>query len=212
MKLRNEIGQLHLTLRQMDRLRHDVERLNARLNDATGAEATGRDDYRALLQDEMPRRLARVARLKQWLDENPQEKIPGLESVSEADWIARVDDPLVMDEDFQAAASRVRARADAQFAGRASQALKQYGQANIGQFPADLSQLEPYFDPPVDAAVLQRFEIVPATSLCSYLAELGGDWLITEKAPINKQQDQRCAVGTNGYRSTIYFKRWDPVP
>ena len=209
LKLRNEIGHLQDTLKQIASLQHEVERLNVRLNDVASDQAAGRDDYRALLQDEMPRRRARVVQFKKWLDDNPQEKIPGLASLPDNDWIDRVADPLITDEDYQSAASRVRARLDLQFAGTLFNALKQFGQANNGQFPTDLSQLQPYFTAPVDPAMLARFEIVPANSLCAYLAELGGNSLITEKAPINEKLDPRCAIGMTDYRQTIYIHRWD---
>ena len=210
LKLRNEAGQLHRALLEMDPLRDRIRRLHDRLQDAAKEAEEGRDNYTALLADELPRRQARVARLRQWLEGMPQEKIPELKFLSEDDWLARSDDPLVTDEDYRTAMPRLRARADGHFARMAFPALQQYAQANGGQFPTDLSQLKPYFASPIDDAILQRYEIVPAKSLVSYLADLGGDWLITEKAPVN-MNDSRVAVGMTGFRSTIQRGRWDPV-
>src|SRR5262249_49470222 len=45
------------------------------------------------------------------------------------------------------------------FAGMAQNALVAYAQANNGQVPASLSQLQAYFAPPVDDSVLQRYEL-----------------------------------------------------
>jgi hypothetical protein len=210
LKLRNEAGQLRRALMEINTLRDRVHRLHDRLEDAA-KEEEGRDNYTAQLADEMPKRQARVARLRQWLEGMPAEKIPELKFLSEDDWMAKVDDPLVTDDDYRTAMVRLRARADADFAQQAFPALKQYAQANNGQFPTDLSQLEPYFASPIDAAILQRYEIVPTKSLVSYLADLGGDWLITEKAPIN-QNDSRVAISLTGFRSTIQAGRWDPGP
>jgi hypothetical protein len=213
MKLRNEAGQLQRTLQEMvqemDQLRRRIHRLRDRLQDA--AKEEGHDNYTALLADEMPRRQARVARLRQWLEEMPEEKIPELQFLSEDDWIRRVDDPLVTDDDYRSAMSRLRYSADAEFAQRALPALQQYARVNNGQFPTDLSQLKPYFESPIDDAILQRYEIVPTKSLVSSLAQLGGDWLITEKAPVNKKLDLRTAIGTNRWRNTMEGGRWDPV-
>jgi hypothetical protein len=64
----------------------------------------------------------------------------------------------------------------------------------------------------VDQAILQRYEIVPAQSLVSSLAAVGGDWVITEKAPVNKDLDQRLAIGMTGGTQVIQKGRWDPVP
>ena len=209
LKLRNEAGQLRRALMEINTLRDRVHRLHDRLEDAA-KEEEGRDNYTAQLADEMPKRQARVARLRQWLEGMPQENIPELRFLSEDDWIARSDDPLVTDDDYRATMTRLRARADGNFARMAFPALQQYAQANGGQFPTDLSQLKPYFASPIDDAILQRYEIVPAKSLVSYLADLGGDWLITEKAPVN-MNDSRVAVGMTGFRSTIQRGRWDPV-
>ncbi|MGO9243233.1 MAG: hypothetical protein ACLPT4_01250 [Verrucomicrobiia bacterium] len=210
MKLRNEFGQLQQTLQEMNQLRHRIHRLRDRLQDAAKEEEKGHDNYTALLADEMPQRQARVARLKQWLEEMPEEKIPELQFLSEDDWIGEVDDPLVTDDDYRSAMTRLRDSADAVFAPRAFAALQQYAQVNNGQFPTDLSQLNPYFESPIDDAILQRFEIVPTKSLVSSLAELGGDWLITQKAPVNKE-DARLAVGLTGFRLLEQEGRWDPV-
>lgn len=210
-KLRNEFGELQQTLQEIEQLRHQIQRLRDRLQDAAREEAEGHDDYTALLADEMPRRQARVARLKQWLEEMPEEKIPELQFLSENDWIRRVDDPLVTDDDYRSAISWLRMDADGEFAQRTFPALQQYVQVNNGQFPTDLAQLKPYFESPIDDAVLHRYEIVPTKSLVSSLAELGGDKLITEKAPINEELDLRTAIGTNRWRNTMEGGRWDPV-
>jgi hypothetical protein len=210
-KLRNEFGELQQTLQEIEQLRHQIQRLRDRLQDAAREEEGGRDNYTALLADEMPRRQARVARLRQWLEEMPGEKIPELQFLSEDDWIATVDDPLVTDDDYRSAASRLRNDADLEFGRRAVPALQQYVEANNGQFPTDLAQLKPYFDSPIDDAILQRYEIVPTNSVVSSLAELGGDQLITEKAPINKDLDLRTGIGTNQWRNSMEEGVWDPV-
>jgi len=211
-RLRNEFGQLQQVLQEIEQLRRQILRLRDRLQDAAREEQEGHDHSTALLADEMPRRQARVARLKQWLEEMPEEKIPELQFLSENDWIRRVDDPLVTDDDYRSAMSWLRMDADGRFARKALPALQQYVQANNGQFPTELSQLEPYFESPIDDAILQRYEIIPTNSVVASLATSGGDQLITEKAPINKELDLRTAIGTNSWRSSMEAGRWDPVP
>jgi hypothetical protein len=210
LKLRNEAGRLHRTLGEMGQLRRRIDRLRNRLGDAAKEEESP-DNYTALLADELPKRQERVARLKRWFEDMPEEKIPELNYLSENDWIEKVDDPLVTDDDYRTAASRLRSRAGRGFARRAFPALKQYAQANDGQFPTDLSQLKPYFESPIDDAILQRYDIVPAKSLVSYLAQTGGDWLITQKTAVNPA-DERLAIGLTDCRSTVQRGRWDPVP
>jgi hypothetical protein len=88
-------------------------------------------------------------------------------------------------------------------------ALLAYANANDGQFPGELGQLQPYFDNSVDAAILERYSIMPASEL-NFLGDhwKGGDWVITEKAPINPQFDQRMAVGMNVSRFSMASGRW----
>ena len=94
----------------------------------------------------------------------------------------------------------------------AYKALQKYAKANNGQFPSDVEQLKPYIDPPVDEAIFQRWQVVPAKSLPKYLAEIGGDWLITQKAPVDKEYEGRYAIGLAGFRSLGSEGRWDPLP
>jgi hypothetical protein len=77
LKLRNEAGQLRRALMEINTLRDRVHRLHDRLEDAA-KEEEGRDNYTAQLADEMPKRQARVARLRQWLEGMPAEKIPSI--------------------------------------------------------------------------------------------------------------------------------------
>jgi hypothetical protein len=74
-------------------------------------------------------------------------------------------------------------------------ALKQFEQANNGQFPTALSQLQPYFDPPVDESILQRWEVAPK----GVIPNLGvGATVITQVAPVDENYDTRYGVGPNG--------------
>jgi hypothetical protein len=85
-------------------------------------------------------------------------------------------------------------------------ALQKYLKANNGQFPTDLSQLQPYFDSPVDGAILQRYEIVPANTIPK-AKEMSVSWLIVQKTRVdeNDKNDQREVIGPNGYGSSWTF-------
>jgi len=90
-------------------------------------------------------------------------------------------------------------------------ALQRYARDNSGQFPNDFSQLRPWFNSPIDDAVLQRWQILPATNLVRELQVLAGeDWVITQKAPINEALDQRILVGLSSVRlsGTRITNRW----
>jgi hypothetical protein len=211
LKLRNEVSQLRPMPGDMNQLQRQICRLHDRLQDAAIEEENGRDSDTTLLVEETQLRQTRVVRLKRWLEEMPEEKIPELQFVSEDRWTDRVDRPLITEDDYRSAIGLLRADGEEKFVPMTFQALKQYAKANNGQFPTDVSQLKPYFESPVDDAILQRYEIVPAKSLVQFLAETGGDWLLTQKTPVNKTFDQRFAVGLTSFRGTGGEGRWDPV-
>jgi hypothetical protein len=118
---------------------------------------------------------------------------------------------LITDDDYLSAISLLRADGEQRFVPMLFKAVKECAKANNNQFPSDLSQLRPYFEKPIDDAILDRYEIVPARSLVPFLAETGGDWLITQKVPVNRQLDGREAIGITSYRGTVDEGRWDPV-
>ena len=205
-KLRNEISQFRSKLRETNRLAREVARLSAALaNIALEAED---HSPTALLADEIPIRLQRVKALRQWLEENPDEKIPELALLSEDFWIRSADRQVITDEEMQSWMVAERANAQVKFADIAFKALQEYAAANNDHFPADLSDLLPYFKVPADLAMLDRYEIVPASWLPEFLREIGGDWLITQKAPIN-ELDARIAIGLKGREATFAEGRWN---
>jgi len=76
---------------------------------------------------------------------------------------------------------------------------------------SDVSQLKPYFKSPVDDAILQRWEVLPRNRLVSELqAQLDEDSYITQKAPVNEEQDWRTATSLTGTKqATLYAtNRW----
>ncbi|MDB6108522.1 MAG: hypothetical protein JWR69_272 [Pedosphaera sp.] len=212
LRLRNEIGQLRGTAMEMDQVQRRISRLRDRLQDAAMEAERGRDSDTALLVDEMPLRQWRLVRLKRWLENMPQEKTPELQFLPESAWIAVADRPLVTEDDYRSRMSNLRDYGETEFASMALKALKQYAKANHGQFPTEVSQLQTYFESAIDAAILQRYEVVPAKSLAESLADTGGDWLITQKAPVNKVWDLRVAIGLTHWKGTLGAGRWDPVP
>jgi hypothetical protein len=80
-----------------------------------------------------------------------------------------------------------------------SEALKRYLKSNDGKFPADAAQLKPYFEPPMDDAILERYTVLPATDITNMgLTMRQADFLITEKAPVDVDYDARFVIGAIG--------------
>src|SRR3954471_15793868 len=206
-KLRNEISQNRNRLKETNRLGGQIKRLRELLDDI--ALESEPDNPTALLAEELPRRLRRLKQLRNWLEENRGEKVPELALLSEDSLIRSADRFRVTDEEMQEWMVANRANAQTEFAGMAFKALKEYASANNNQFPTDLAELHPYLKAPADPAWLDRYEIVPASSLPKSLRETGEDWVITQKAPVNEQKDARIAIGLAGHRATFEDGRWN---
>jgi len=204
-KLRNEISQVRSKLRETNKLAREVARLQAALS-KIALEAADHSPT-ALLADEVPVRRQRVKALMQWLVENPEERIPELELLSEDSWIRSADRESITDEEMQRWMIAERANAQVKFADLAWDALREFAAANHDAFPSDLSQLLPYFNVPAVPAMLDRYEIVPARALPKFLREDGGEWFISPKAPVNID-DARIVVGLKGRQATFDEGRW----
>jgi RNA polymerase sigma factor (sigma-70 family) len=140
--------------------------------------------------------LARVSQLKERLQQTSGDQIPEMQFLTERDWLNAAKGDLSTDEDYRKALSGLRNAAEGTFiTTELTPALNQYRQANQGHFPSDISQLQPYFNPPVDDSILQRWEVAPKSTVPS----LGmGDTIITQIAPVDADYDMRYGIGPNG--------------
>jgi RNA polymerase sigma factor (sigma-70 family) len=147
--------------------------------------------------------LGRVALLKQRLAKTPEANVPELRLLDNEDWLSAVQEPkLETEKDYRKAMSALRSRAQHKFAPNAEHAVHKYLEDNNQTFPTDLSQLQPYLDPPVDPDILQRFSIVPADSISG--VQMGGEWVISQANPVDEEFDSRFVIGPNGYGSTSW--------
>jgi DNA-binding protein Fis len=151
---RGDLSELLKLRAQVGKLRDDAREL-AKLK-AAGA-STDPDPTAA----EMKSWLDRVKKLKDKLAEMPDRKIPEFQFLTEQDWLDAVKNvkQLDTDADYDKALNALRSSAKQEFASMVKSAIGSYLQANNGQLPADLSQLQPYFASSPDDSVLQRYEI-----------------------------------------------------
>ncbi len=208
LKLRQETAQLKRSLKEIDQLRREIDRITKAVQEQEDKKGADYNPLR-LLSEEMPLRQARVAWLKAWLAERPEQSIPELQFLTESDWIRQADWERVTDDEIAGAIAAMRGNAEGRFRPMAYAALKKYLAANDGKFPTDVVQLQPFFESPVDEAILQRYMTVPAKSL-PFLDKdwTGGDWVITQKTPINEKWDSRMAIGATSYTATGREGRW----
>jgi len=149
--------------------------------------------------------LNRVKQLKQIAEENPAKSTPEFELLSEKDWLnVAMNAKFDTDKDIQNALASLRHRAEADFANQISRALQKFMKDNNAQFPSDFYQLQPYFENPVSDAILSRWQVLPQSALPSY-PNMGGDFAITEKAPIDPNLDFRFIIGPDGYSNNSYL-------
>ena len=118
----------------------------------------------------------------------PDKKIPELALLNENDWLSVARDANFQSEaDVRRSLANLRNVAKATFGDYASRALVKYLEANNQQLPADLAQLKPYFDVPVDDAVLQRYRVEVLKG------DDGSDprdnFVLIEKAPADKDYE-----------------------
>jgi RNA polymerase sigma factor (sigma-70 family) len=147
--------------------------------------------------------LDRVTRLKQRMEQTPNAKIPELQFVTEQDWLNATKGELNTDADYRRALSVIRDAGESKVVPMIQLALGRYMHNNNGQFPTDLDQLQPYFDKPLDDAILQRWEIAPAKTVENL--RMGGDTIITQKAPVDDVFDSRVGIGPDGYGTTDFL-------
>jgi len=147
--------------------------------------------------------LTRVNQLKEWAEQNPAAEIPEFKLLTKQDWLNAARSDLNTDADYRRAMSSLRDTTENKVASMMHSALGKYIQANGGQFPSDLSQLQLYFDSPLDDAILQRWEIVPAKTIPNI--GVGEPNIITEKSAVDDLLDTRMVIGARGYGNTDFL-------
>jgi cell division protein FtsB len=141
---------------------------------------------------------AKVKQIKQWLEQNPNGKIPELQYLTAQEWLrgANYTAELKTDDDFDRALSQLRRDAKRTFAYSMGEALANYIAGNSGQLPSDISQLESYFNPPIDGTMLQRYQLLQTGNLSDFP---NNEPLIAEKAPVDDQYDSLFKISATGF-------------
>jgi RNA polymerase sigma factor (sigma-70 family) len=203
--------------RELLRLRGEVGLLRRGVQELSQPKTTTPLSREDMLASKSKLYADRVAQLKQLFDANPAERIPELQYLTGDSWIGLVTEKIPSNEDDnRRAMSGARGAAEYAFACKMLRpALQQYAKANNGQFPSDLFQLKPYFKVSVDEAILQRWVVLPKGSLVKAvprdsIEQLGENWYITEKSPVNAKLDGRILCGQKEVHSQSPG-RWDIV-
>jgi len=197
---REEIGQLRQNIAEFPKLRAEVTRLRSEAQQMAQLKAGSLGDPTESAAKIL---VNRVAWLKQRLEQVPEARIPELQLLDEEEWLAVVKGhSLDTDTDYRLALSALRSAGERKLVPLVQKALRGFDRSNNGQFPTDLTQLQPYFDSPMDPAILGRWEIVPGKTVPSVGV---GEVIITQKAPVDDVFDTRLVIGSGGRHGSTDF-------
>lgn len=149
----------------------------------------------------------KVKQMKQWLEQNPNEKIPELQYLTAQEWLrgASYSGDWKTDDDFGRGLSQLRRDAKRTFANSLGAALANYVSGHSGQLPGDISELASYFNPPIDGTILQRYQLLQTGNLSDIP---NNESLIAEKAPVDDQYDSLFKISATGYSYQGIGKSW----
>jgi hypothetical protein len=156
--------------------------------------------------------IAALNRIRATVERTPEAVIPEFRLLGEGDWWnAAKHIAAGMDEGEVLGGMRFSARQE--FSKLVQPALQKYVQTHNSQFPTDLAQLRPYFKSPVDDAVLERWQIVPASEFPGILSQgSNGEatHVVTQRASSPKEEagDLRWFIQPNG----LTFTSFKPIP
>jgi len=190
-RLRGDLTELPKLRGELARLRDDSKKL-AQLEAASSSDGTA---ARNLIE--------RVSALKDQFDVSPEAWIPELELVTEEDWIIAASGKIDSEAGIRRAMSRIRSIGEERFAGLVFKASRTYMENHNDQFPSEMSELAGFFEGDVNDAVLDRWMIADSDLVKN--VQMGEDYIITQKAPVDDLFDQRYVVGPNGWGSTDFF-------
>jgi hypothetical protein len=182
---------------ELPRLRGEVARLRLveKQSGQVNASAAGGEDAFTQTVLDLTRR---AGELNQQLERMPDKRIPELQFLTESDWLSVAKDASLQSEpEVRQALAKLRNVAKGKFGDYVTGALDKFIAATNGQLPADLSELKPYFEVPVEDAVLERWEAVRHSDGSSPQ----DNWELREKAPADPDFEKPLQVrgwGGNG--------------
>ena len=139
---------------------------------------------------------AKKEKLQKIFAERPDLRIPEMQFLTDKQWLDLVKDvDLDSESGIHAAIGFVRNSAKMSYAPIIQNALNKFIEANNGHLPNDVSQLNPFFEQPIDDAILQRYKIFDTEA--SRAGWLKGMVLI-EKVAGDKWSEPLFAIGPMG--------------
>lgn len=149
-------------------------------------QTTPESDRDAALEREATAWVGRLARLKQALAQDPAQNIPELQLLTESDWLlASLNEDFSRPERIAESLRLLRTRAKSAFAQRVFGAVQRPFARTQGASPSDFDQFVRLLDPPIDPAILARYEF----------QKENGRLIVAEKLGDAADQDRLTLVG-----------------
>lgn len=206
--------------RQLARLRETLHTTRAELaaSEVQSAAAAGttsavQNSVAAARASETKAWLARTRRLQGFFAAQPGQRIPEMQFLTDEDWLRAGKQASFEDEhSTRQALGRIRGVAKEKFMPQFQSVLRSY-QASSGSSepPASLAALAGLFDPPVDPAMLERYEITKGQSRNKDRTTLD----INERAPVDASYDTRGYVSLDsngGFSVSIHGPPYAWIP
>ncbi len=189
---------LHLRA-EVNRLREETRRL-AQTKVVTGPEAASNEPFTQSVLS----LAARALELGQLVQQHPEKQIPEFQLLTENDWLKAA---KLLADDFSSdplkLVCEMRNLAKSKFYPASQKALRAYIDANKGKLPADIMELKPFFNPPIDDAILQRYKMANTGDASRFDPAKtgmmprfdGSNWIIIEKSPPMDEYDATVSYG-----------------
>lgn len=174
------------------------------LNDEIAMSEASRDPRR---EAEVETWLRCMKKLKGLFDQRPGQRIPEMQLLKQGDWI-RLAKSVELETDAQVrwSLAEVRSAAKGEFIKLLSTALEKFKAVTQTKFPSSVLELGPYFEKPIDPAILERYKVAQRGDVN---LNQPVNRFITEKIPIDDEYDKRYSVGENrGYGSSGGGSAW----
>ena len=149
----------------------ELDRLNRRRIGASAAPEPGSD---AALAQAAAAWSARIARLKQAVAQHPEWAIPELQLLTERDWMSAAGSQDLSREEIPLPSLRLlRTWAKSDFTSRIADATRKYF-ASAHTLPSQFDQIVPLLNPPIDPAILARYDFQCEDGLLIVAEKLSG--------------------------------------
>ncbi len=135
-------------------------------------------------------------KLKQILKDRPEQWVPEMKLLGEDTWLdlAR-DEDLDTPDGIRKVLSEARHTAKNAFVPQLGDALKFFVEAHGGMLPDNISELKPYFEQPVDDAMLDQYKMVHTGKF----SDVRDGFVATDKQAVDPEYDVTWKIGPYGY-------------